>query len=119
MARDIPVGNGSLLVHTGAWGPAYLEGVDLGESILSARKNMELARARNWNIVKADLTRYGSPGFDVVYCIGVLHHLKDPKKGFDAVVRNTKSGGRFPAGTNCHGPAWSELDLNQRPEIST
>ncbi len=30
-----------------------------------------------------------------MYCIGVLHHLKDPKKGFDAVIANTKKGGRF------------------------
>ncbi len=36
-----------------------------------------------------------SAGFDVVYCIGVLHHLKDPQKGFESVIRNTKAGGKF------------------------
>jgi len=41
------------------------------------------------------MVEFTSNGFDVVYSIGVLHHLKDPKKGLDAVVRNTKSGGRF------------------------
>jgi SAM-dependent methyltransferase len=30
-----------------------------------------------------------------VYSIGVLHHLKDPRLGFESVVRNTRPGGRF------------------------
>lgn len=93
---ELGCGNASLLVHMASWGPAYLEGVDLGDSILSARENMGHAwPAGQWNVVQADLTHYESAGFDVVYCIGVLHHLKDPKKGFDSVVRNTKPGGRF------------------------
>lgn len=92
---ELGCGNASLLVHMASWNPAYLEGVDLGESILSARKNMERSGAPNWNVVQADLTQHKSEGFDVVYCIGVLHHLKDPKKGFDAVIRNVKSGGKF------------------------
>jgi SAM-dependent methyltransferase len=92
---ELGCGNGSLLVHTASWKPACAEGVDLGDSILSARKNMEQSGARDWKIIQADLTEFESAGYDVVYCIGVLHHLKDPKKGFDAVVRNTKRGGRF------------------------
>jgi SAM-dependent methyltransferase len=45
--------------------------------------------------VKADLVEFRSDGFDVVYCIGVLHHLKDPGKGFRSVVENTRAGGAF------------------------
>jgi SAM-dependent methyltransferase len=41
------------------------------------------------------LTRHDAGGFDVVYCIGVLHHLKDARAGFEAVVRNVVPGGRF------------------------
>ena len=94
---ELGCGNASLLVHMASWGPAYLEGVDLGDSIVSARKNMAQAGVGSgqWKVVQADLTQYESVGFDVVYCIGVLHHLKDPKKGFDSVIRNTKPGGRF------------------------
>jgi SAM-dependent methyltransferase len=92
---ELGCGNASLLVHMASWDPAYCEGVDLGESVLSARGNMERSGAKNWAIVRADLTTYESAGFDVVYCIGVLHHLKDPKKGFDCVVRNVAPGGRF------------------------
>jgi SAM-dependent methyltransferase len=92
---ELGCGNGSLLVHAAGWDPAYLEGVDLGDSVVSARRNLEAASARNWRVVRGDLTAHRGPGFDVVYCIGVLHHLKDPRVGFDAVVANVKPGGRF------------------------
>jgi SAM-dependent methyltransferase len=92
---EMGCGNGSLLVHMANWRPAYLEGVDLGDSVLSATRNLSTVAFKNWEIRKHDLTTYQSDGFDVVYCIGVLHHLKDPKTGFDAVVRNVKPGGRF------------------------
>ena len=92
---ELGCGNGSLLVHIARWKPAYLEGVDLGDSVRSASFNLSGQEFKNWKVTKADLTEYTSDGFDLVYSIGVLHHLKDPKKGLDAVVRNVKSGGRF------------------------
>lgn len=92
---EMGCGNGSLLVHTASWYPGYLEGVDLGASVVSAKKNMLLTMHKNWSVVQNDLTTYTSQGFDVVYCIGVLHHLKNPKNGFDSVVRNVKPGGKF------------------------
>lgn len=92
---ELGCGNGSLLVHTASWQPNYLEGIDLGDSVLSANQNMEKSGFKNYNIVKADLTTYRSKGFDIVYCIGVLHHLKNPIKGFQSVLANTKPGGKF------------------------
>lgn len=92
---ELGCGNGSLLMHMARWQPSFLEGVDLGDSVTSARRNLALTNFRNWKIIQADLTSYRSPGFDLVYCIGVLHHLENPRKGFDAVVANVKSGGRF------------------------
>lgn len=90
---ELGCGNGSLMVHMINWKSAYLEGVDLGDSVLSAEKN--LVNFKNWKITKQDLTDYRSNGFDFVYCIGVLHHLKDPQLGFESVIKNTKSGGKF------------------------
>jgi SAM-dependent methyltransferase len=92
---ELGCGNASLLYHMAGWEPGYLEGVDLGDSVLSARKNMETSAIRNWKIVQADMTEYRSNGFDLVYCIGVLHHLKEPKRGLDSVIGNTRPGGRF------------------------
>jgi len=92
---ELGCGNGSLLFHMINWEPSCLEGIDLGDSVNSARKNMSLSKFKNWKITQADLNSFTSNGFDFVYCIGVLHHLKDPEKGFKAVVKATKPGGRF------------------------
>jgi ubiquinone/menaquinone biosynthesis C-methylase UbiE len=90
---ELGCGNGSLMVHMMEWKPSHIVGVDLGDSIISAQKN--LSKFNNCEIVQSDLIEYQSSGFDVVYCIGVIHHLKDPYEGFQSVIRNTKSGGKF------------------------
>lgn len=92
---ELGCGNGSLLVHTTAWGPRKLVGVDLGSSVETARANLDRASAKNVEVMQADLTAFSSVGFDVVYCIGVLHHLKEPQAGFKAVLHNVRPGGRF------------------------
>ena len=92
---ELGCGNGSLLVHMTRWNPSRLVGVDLGASVLSARDNMRLAGFADAEILQADLQDFRSTGFDFVYCIGVLHHLKDPKAGFTSVIDNVKPGGSF------------------------
>jgi SAM-dependent methyltransferase len=93
---ELGCGGGSLLIHMAAWQPSELVGVDLGSSVDTARRNLESVGAQQFRIVQHDLTDYaGESQSDVVYCIGVLHHLKEPRAGFDAVVRNTAPGGRF------------------------
>ena len=92
---ELGCGNGSLLVHMINWKPEKVLGVDLGDSVKSAQANLNLANAKNFEIVKNDLVEFESEGFDFVYCIGVLHHLKDPLSGFKSVIRNTKDGGKF------------------------
>jgi len=91
---ELGCGNGSLMVHAAGWEPAQLVGVDLGDSVRSARANMQ-GSSVNWEVVQGDLVAFESDGFDTTYCIGVLHHLKRPQAGFDSVVRNTRPGGRF------------------------
>jgi SAM-dependent methyltransferase len=97
---ELGCGNASLLVHmAGGWKCGFAEGVDLGASVLSARENLKLAgiEADRWRITTGDLVTYRGEGegSDVVYCIGVLHHLKEPAAGFASVLRNTRPGGRF------------------------
>ena len=90
---ELGCGNGSLLVHITRWNPGCLEGVDLGDSVKSAEKNLAATGFKIAKITKHDLATFESDGFDVVYCIGVMHHLKNPKEGFDAVLKNVKNGG--------------------------
>ncbi|MFM8771199.1 MAG: class I SAM-dependent methyltransferase [Candidatus Kapaibacterium sp.] len=93
---ELGCGNASLLVHMAQWNPSELVGIDLGSSVASARENMTHgAGTVNWRVEQADLTTYRSSGFDVVYSIGVLHHLKEPFVGFQSVLANTKPGGHF------------------------
>lgn len=92
---ELGCGNGSLMFHLASWNPAHVEGVDLGASVLSARRNMAMQQNRNWVVNQGDLTTYRGTPRDLVYSIGVLHHLKNPRIGFEAVVANTKPGGRF------------------------
>ena len=92
---ELGCGNGSLLVHTAAWEPRKLVGIDLGSSVEAARKNLQLAGTQNVEVQQGDMTTFSSDGFDVIYCIGVLHHLQEPEAGFKAVLRNVRPGGRF------------------------
>jgi len=93
---ELGCGNGSLMVHMLGWKPERLVGVDLGDSIRSARKNLRTLAVSNWEIKQADLVHFrADESFDFVYCIGVLHHLTDPDAGFQSVLENVKPGGRF------------------------
>jgi SAM-dependent methyltransferase len=92
---EMGCGNGSLMVHVLGWSPAQLDGIELGAAVESARVNLAASGARGWNVRQEDLVTFAGPGHDVVYSIGVLHHLKVPRAGFESVVRNTRAGGRF------------------------
>jgi SAM-dependent methyltransferase len=92
---EMGCGNGSLMVHVLGWSPAQLDGIDLGASVESARANLARSGRANWSVRQADLVSFDGGGHDLVYSIGVLHHLKEPRAGFESVVRNTRPGGHF------------------------
>jgi SAM-dependent methyltransferase len=92
---ELGCGNGSILVHLASFGPASLRGVDLGASVDAARRNLAEGARCPWKVEQGDLCSWQGEPADIVLCIGVLHHLADPYAGFRAVVRATRSGGRF------------------------
>jgi SAM-dependent methyltransferase len=94
---ELGCGSGCLMYHMISWKPSLLVGVDLGDAVVSARRDLALVSNVGWRVEQGDLTQYSSDGFDITYCIGVLQHLKDPKAGLDAVIRNTVPGGAFHA----------------------
>ena len=92
---ELGCGNGSLMTHMLDWKPNHLHGVELGNAIQSAYRNLDLSPHQNWSLEQADLVSYEGCGYDIVYCIGVLHHLQNPSTGFSAVLANVKPKGQF------------------------
>jgi SAM-dependent methyltransferase len=92
---EMGFGNGSLLYHVGACRPARLSGVELGDTLERTRKNLKHLPDGMLDLHRGDLTAISLGQFDLVYCIGVLHHLEHPERGFEAVLRHTRPGGRF------------------------
>jgi SAM-dependent methyltransferase len=92
---ELGFGNGSLLYHVGAHNPSRLAGVELGDTHEQTRRNLQHLPENVLELHRDDLTKVDLGQFDLVYCIGVLHHLADPEAGFLSVLRHTKPGGRF------------------------
>jgi SAM-dependent methyltransferase len=70
--------------------------LDLGEAVEAAFANTR--HLENVHIVQADLNRPPvKRQFDYAFSIGVLHHLPDPERGFQALVSRLKPGGAISA----------------------
>jgi SAM-dependent methyltransferase len=70
---------------------AQVTAMDLNPADATRR---ELALQPNISLVEGDIARYRPPApFDVVYCIGVIHHTDDPDATFENLKRMVKPGG--------------------------
>jgi len=90
---EVGCGTGSDLLQFGKHG-AIATGVDV------TPKHLELARERVGNlakVVEADATSLPFPdeSFNYCYSHGVLHHIENPQKAVDEILRILKPGGRF------------------------
>jgi SAM-dependent methyltransferase/uncharacterized protein YbaR (Trm112 family) len=87
-------GMGRFAEVAAALGAATVVGIDLSESVEVAQA---IARERpNLHVVQADLLRPPlARCFDLVYTLGVLHHLPDGEAGFRALLRCVRPGGRI------------------------
>lgn len=92
---ELGFGNGSLLHHAATCEPARLAGIELGDTLEQTRRNLADVAPERLELHRGDMTTADLGEFDVAYCIGVLHHLKQPEAGFLSVLRHTKGGGRF------------------------
>ncbi len=91
---ELGFGNGSLLYHAADCRPCRLVGVELADTVAATKRNLSGGEVKV-ELVSGDLCAVALGAFDIVYCIGVLHHLVDPSAGFQGVLRNTRMGGRF------------------------
>jgi SAM-dependent methyltransferase len=92
---DAGCGTGRHAYLAARFGAASVVAVDLGDSVRTASRH--LSALPNVAVLQADLHRLpfraDDPGFDIVYSIGVLHHLPDPRAGFRALAQHVAPGG--------------------------
>lgn len=92
---DAGCGKGRHLRLATRFGAAEVIGVDLGPAVEAAVRNT--ADLPNVSVFQADLLHLpiAPASVDLVYSVGVLHHLRDPFAGFRALIRVLKPGGRI------------------------
>lgn len=90
-------GKGRHLLASAEFGPDLIVGVDLGEAIYVAREATR--HLSNVQLVRGDMLclPFKKDIFDYAYSVGVLHHLPNPRKGFNSVVNTVKKGGHISA----------------------
>jgi SAM-dependent methyltransferase len=94
---DAGCGKGRHLRLASAFGAKEVVGIDLGPAVNAAAENT--ADLDNVHVVQGDLTHppLRPESVDLIYSIGVLHHLPEPEAGFRALAPLLAPGGRFVA----------------------
>ena len=94
---DAGCGTGRHAYLAARFGAREVVAVDLSGAVDAARVN--LAALDNVHVVQGDLLRLPlrpadrGGGFDLIYSIGVLHHLPDPHAGFRSLLPYLRPGG--------------------------
>jgi SAM-dependent methyltransferase len=94
---DAGCGIGRHSYFAAKYGACEVIGMDLSEAVETAFQN--IGTLPNAHVVQGDIYHppfrradAGGP-FDFVYSIGVLHHLPNPRAGFESLLRFVKPGG--------------------------
>jgi SAM-dependent methyltransferase len=90
---DAGCGNGRHAYYAAHYG-ADVWAVDISDAVEVAAKNN---RGTGVRVIQADLNYmpFREESFDLVYSMGVLHHLPDPERAFQYLLRFVKPGGEF------------------------
>lgn len=93
---DAGCGMGRLIYYSAKFGAKEVIGIDLSSAVDVAYEYTK--DIPNAHIVQADI--YNLPfkrDFDFIYCIGVLHHLPHPERGFRKLLEYLKPRGTVSA----------------------
>ena len=109
LVLDVGCGAGRFLEVVNRWGARGCCAVEPSEAQEVARRNVPRA-----NVFGVDLDKFSSwPEahgiYDIVYCIGVLHHTPDPKQSFAAIARLVAPGGSLHVWVYGHMGPWDRI----------
>lgn len=118
LGLDAGCGFGRHLYQAARFG-AEMVGLDLSAAIDVTRQATR--QMPSVHLVQGDLLAPPlAPGrFDFAYSIGVLHHLPDPLRGFQALVRLVKPGGMVMIWVYSTSRRWTNLALEAARRITT
>jgi SAM-dependent methyltransferase len=91
---DAGCGLGRHVYYSTKFGAKEVIGIDFSNSVDVAYQHVK--QFSNVHIIQTDI--YNLPfkkPFDFIYCIGVLHHLPWPEKGFRELIKHLKPEGRI------------------------
>jgi SAM-dependent methyltransferase len=90
---DAGCGMGRFALASAAFGARDVLAVDLSDAVEAAADNAR--DSPNVHVVQADIYRlpFRRASVDFAFCIGVLHHLPDPERGFACLAEHVKVGG--------------------------
>ncbi len=118
LGLDAGCGFGRHIYQASRFG-AEMVGLDMSAAIDVTRR--ATAALPNVHLVQGDLLNPPLPErtFDFVYSLGVLHHLPEPQRGFESIVRLVKPGGMVMIWVYSTSRRWTNLMLESMRAVTT
>jgi SAM-dependent methyltransferase/uncharacterized protein YbaR (Trm112 family) len=92
---DLGCGLAGFSEFAASYGPRHIVGLDISSALDSAIPLLQTHE--NLSLIQGDLLNppFKEGSFDLIYSIGVLHHLEQPEAGFQSAASLLKPGGRL------------------------
>ncbi len=82
-------GTGKQILHAQRYGNAQITAIDLSRSSLAfAQRKINELGIKNVSLIQMDILEVAllKEKFDIIECVGVLHHMDDPQKGLQSLL---------------------------------